>query len=1006
MDLPLDRDLQLQAHRWRLHVDQTPLAVIEWDLEGRVRSWNPAAERMFGYAAQEAIGQPIIDLIVPPKTEVREQVQHIAEGLTQTGQASRAEHENRRKDGSIILCRWFNTPLTDGAGQPLGVASMALDVTEIRRSTQALMESEQRFRTVFEMAIDGIILFSLEGEILDVNEAFARMHGHTPEDMRGLRITDISAPDSNNLVPERMRRLLAGETLQVELQQVHRDGHTFLTEATGSLVTYGGQPAILSFHRDITERKQVEEKLRKRELQLRESQAAAMIGSWGVDIATDILDWSDETFRRFDKDPATFRTSVEYFVSRIHPEDLAATLCAMQNALERNEPYHVQTRIINETGRQWVMEAFGIVERDREGRPLRFSGTAQDITRRKREEEELLLKRDLMEKVSDSLFIVDPDSRSFLDVNETACAQLGYTKEEMRALQVEDLDPVMLVDQWPAHLEAVMSAPEGVTVETWHQRKDGSTFQVELRVRHVALSDRGYLITSARDITARRKAEEEARQTQAQLQGLFDNAGVAIGLNDPQGRFLAMNSKFVEFLGYGPGEALPLNPMDITHPEDQEATRRNLEEILSGKTASYLYEKRFIRKDGQVVWGLTSVASIRDGLGSVQSLVAVIVDITAQKHAEEQNARLQAQLQQAQKMESLGTLSGGIAHDMNNVLGAILGLASANLELQPQGSPAHRSFETIVKAATRGGEMVRSLLAFARQSQAEDRVLDVNAILREEVKLLERTTLSRVCLEVDLEPDLHPIRGDASALINTFMNLCVNAVDAMPEQGTLTLRTRNLDSEWIEVVVEDTGAGMPGDVLSRAMEPFFTTKGVGKGTGLGLSMVYSTVRAHRGQIEIHSAPGQGTQVQMRFPACERAAEAAGLGAGAPAEAPKGAMAILLVDDDELIQSSMETILRTLGHSVITSSSGEEALTAVEAGFEPDVVILDMNMPGLGGTGTLPRLRALLPSVPILLSTGRTDQAALDLAGAHPLVTLLPKPFAIQDLQQCLAALGR
>jgi CheY-like chemotaxis protein len=340
------------------------------------------------------------------------------------------------------------------------------------------------------------------------------------------------------------------------------------------------------------------------------------------------------------------------------------------------------------------------------------------------------------------------------------------------------------------------------------------------------------------------------------------------------------------------------------------------------------------------------------------------------------------------------------------VLGAILGLASANVELQPPGSPAYRSFETIVRAATRGGEMVRSLLAFARQSQAEDRVLDLNALVREEIRLLERTTLAKVGLEVDLEPELHPMRGDSSALTHALMNLCVNAVDAMPEQGTLTLRTRNADSHRIEVVVEDTGSGMSKEVLDRAMEPFFTTKEVGKGTGLGLSMVYSTVTAHKGKIDIQSVPGHGTRVTLSFPACEKTTGAMESGTGTGTDGSKRALKVLLVDDDELIQSSMGTILQALGHAVTVSSNGEEALAKLEAGFKPDAVILDMNMPGLGGSGTLPRLRALLPDVPILLSTGRTDQAALDLAEAHPHVTLLPKPFTIKELQKHLAPFGQ
>ena len=193
--------------------------------------------------------------------------------------------------------------------------------------------------------------------------------------------------------------------------------------------------------------------------------------------------------------------------------------------------------------------------------------------------------------------------------------------------------------------------------------------------------------------------------------------------------------------------------------------------------------------------------------------------------------------------------------------------------------------------------MVRSLLAFARKSKAEDRVFDVNAILLEETTFGTNHAFPGTTM-VDLEPELRAIRGDASALTNAFMNLCVNAVDAMPGGGNLTLRTRNVDSDWIEVAVIDTGTGMPREVLDRALEPFFTTKEVGKSTGLGLSMVYSTVRAHKGQIEISSHPGQGTMVRMRFPVCEPAAEAADLKLVALSEPSNRTLNVLLVDDDD------------------------------------------------------------------------------------------------------------
>ena len=366
--------------------------------------------------------------------------------------------------------------------------------------------------------------------------------------------------------------------------------------------------------------------------------------------------------------------------------------------------------------------------------------------------------------------------------------------------------------------------------------------------------------------------------------------------------------------------------------------------------------------------------------------------------------RVEAQLQQAQKMKSLGSLAGGIAHDMNNVLGAILGLASANLGTQPMGSPAHQAFETIIRAAERGGNTVKSLLSFARQSPAEERELDLNAILREEVRLLEHTTLAKVHLALELASDLRPIRGDAGALTHAIMNLCVNAMDAMPQGGTLTLRTANLGPDRIEVQVADTGNGMAKGILDKALDPFFTTKEIGKGTGLGLALVDSAVRAHHGQLEIQSEPGQGTRVTIRFPACVPGTPAQALAAAPPAAPAQGSLRVLLVDDDELVQLSVQAILEVLGHSVTTAASGEEALRHLEAGFRPEVVILDMNMPGLGGLGTLPRLRSLDPAVPILLATGRTDQTALDLVAAHPGVSLLAKPFGVSDLQKRLGSL--
>ena len=513
---------------------------------------------------------------------------------------------------------------------------------------------------------------------------------------------------------------------------------------------------------------------------------------------------------------------------------------------------------------------------------------------------------------------------------------------------------------------------------------------------------------SNRDITERKQAENALRTSEESLATTLHSIGDAVVATNIAGLITRMNPSAERLTGWPMADALdrPLTEIFRTiHAQTRVPSLDPLQTVLAqGEVAGLAEHTLLLARDGQEYRIDESAAPIHDASGQIIGMVLVFSDVTELYRAEKDKAEIQAQLQQSQKLESLGTLAGGVAHDMNNVLGAILGLASAHLSTQTPGSPLHQALGTICKAAVRGGETVKSLLSFARQHPAESHRLDVNVILKEQVSLLARTTLAKVRLNLDLEGELRPIQGDASALTHAFMNLCVNAVDAMPENGTLTLQTRNVDNAWIEVVVEDNGTGMPKGVLEKAMDPFFTTKETGKGTGLGLSMVFSTVKAHRGQLAIESELDKGTRVVLRFPAFEQEVP---IKVTAPAVAdamlaPQGSLKVLLVDDDDLIQSAIQAILEFLGHTAVTTAqSGEEALAKLEGGLEPDLVILDMNMPGLGGIGTLPRLRVLRPEVPVLLATGRTDQTALDLVSAHPGVTLLPKPFGVVELQNLL-----
>jgi len=409
-------------------------------------------------------------------------------------------------------------------------------------------------------------------------------------------------------------------------------------------------------------------------------------------------------------------------------------------------------------------------------------------------------------------------------------------------------------------------------------------------------------------------------------------------------------------------------------PEGRDVIQARITRRAQGLPVAPLVDTVGLRMDGAAFPMQMAVAVVQVPEGA--ETVFFLTDLTERLEAEAQRAALQSQLLQMQKMESLGSLAGGVAHDMNNVLAAILALASTHLTVEAVDSPAYRAFKTIGEAALRGADLVKGLLHFARQSPSLLQSVDLNAVVEQGARLLERTTLARVRVVMDLAPDLRPIRGDASALSHALMNLCVNAVDAMAEGGTLSLATRNLGEALVELVVGDTGTGMTEEVLAKATDPFFTTKEVGKGTGLGLAMVFNPEA---------SPPRQ---------------------APAPAGPPARPLAVLLVDDDELVRRSTGMLVEVLGHKVTSASSGEEALALLEGGAEADVAVLDMNMPGLGGKGTLPRLLALRPGLRVFLATGRADQEALDLVAAHPEAILLPKPFSIEQLQNLLADLGQ
>jgi len=616
--------------------------------------------------------------------------------------------------------------------------------------------------------------------------------------------------------------------------------------------------------------------------------------------------------------------------------------------------------------------------------------------------------RVVLENSADAIWTMDPEGRlTFISPAVTRIT--GYSPEEAKGMTLDQiLRPGSAAIAWERLRQTLATVAAGAPfpgfrAELEINHKDGSTIWAEVTAKRLADPDGGIagISGSTRDVSERKRNEQGLLEREAQLRAIFDSSQDAICVTR-SGRFEMVNPSFLVMFGFDRTEELVgAALLERIGPDGRDTVQANIQARSQGLPAPTGYEVTALRKDGSPFRMEIHVSTYeQQGLHTV----SILRDVTAREQLEQERRQLEAQSLRREKMESLGSLAGGVAHDMNNVLGAILALATVNQHRAPEGSALRRDLDTVVKACQRGGTLVRGLLGFAREELPEVRALSLNLVVLEAVALLERTTLQKVRLDLDLADDLRTVTGDPASLGHGLMNLCVNAVDAMAGGGTLTFRTRNEGTSAVLLEVIDTGSGMPPEVLARALDPFFTTKPTGKGTGLGLPIVYSTVKAHQGRMEIQSEPGRGTRITIQLPACAPAAEVPAPAAARP-EAAGRPLQVLLVDDDDLVVEAVQAILRALGHAVTATPGGIEALARVAAGLQPDVVILDLNMPGLDGAGTLPRLLAARPGLPVLLATGRVDQAALDLVKVHPSVQLLAKPFGIRELQLRLDAIA-
>lgn len=507
----------------------------------------------------------------------------------------------------------------------------------------------------------------------------------------------------------------------------------------------------------------------------------------------------------------------------------------------------------------------------------------------------------------------------------------------------------------------------------------------------------------------REKARLELHASEDRYRKTFETTPYSITISrQDDGRLLQVNEAFTRLSGYSQEEAVGRTVYDldlIPRPGERERFVRIMQE--QGEVENF--EIQYRTKDGRILDTLLSARPlVYDGQ---ECLVAVVLDITERKHAEEETRHLEQQLRHSQKMEAVGTLAGGIAHDFNNLLLAVQGYADLLLLKRKEGDPGWVELKEIARAAQRASELTQQLLTFSRKVESKLKPLDLNHEIEQVHKLLQRTIPKMIDIELDLQDNLHTIYADAAQIEQAMMNLGLNARDAMPQGGTLRVETQNVrltsenpcvssdvgPGDYVRLSFMDTGCGMSEETLDHIFEPFYTTKETGKGTGLGLAMVYGIVKNHHGAIQCESSPGKGTTFDIYFPVMEKHV----LQPGDMESMDRligGNEGILVVDDEKSIQALVERLLTLAGYRVKTARSGEEALELYKENPEAfDLVVLDLIMPGMGGARCMEELLRVDPDVRILLTSGyfKEDEPISDLR--RKAKGFLPKPYDTKQI---------
>jgi len=588
---------------------------------------------------------------------------------------------------------------------------------------------------------------------------------------------------------------------------------------------------------------------------------------------------------------------------------------------------------------------------------------------RKRSEAALRMTRYSVEHSADAAFWLTSDAR-FIYVNDAACDSLGYSREELLRMSAQDIDPEFPREVWEEHWAHIKEVGK-VTIESVHRRKDGTEFPVEIRVNFQRFEGREYNFSFARDITERKQAEDE----RLRLASATRQTAESVLLTDEEGRIQYVNPAFERTTGRRLSDVVGKTLRDLYGNVEEGALFHNLWARLNeGRQWSGRISSK--REDGSALEEDVSITAITDSAGGALGFVSVARDVTEQ-------IRMETLLRQSQKMEAIGQLAGGVAHDFNNILQAIKGYTALTQSVLDRDDRAQTYLVEVEKASDRAGDLVRQLLTFSRHESLRHEYLNLADVVAGVMKMLRRLIGENLEFEVHTASDGEFVYADRGQIEQVLMNLCVNARDAMPDGGRITIQTGVTEfdrdgageNRWARpgrfawFSVRDTGCGISDEVAERIFEPFFTTKGIGEGTGLGLATVYAIVERHEGLLHLDSKPHGGCTFEVYLPVKEPTRDPDDKEEFTEA-ASGGTETVLIAEDDRQVRKLAVEVLSRAGYRVIQAADGDEAVRKFRR-YENtiDLAVLDVVMPGRSGRDVHDLIRERRPQTTILFSSG-------------------------------------